>query len=259
METRLVLGRDHVRYGEVASFALGARLGCAISVGADPESPSLEFKGDPENLPNEDAVLVASEGARVLLAVADGHHGTEASHGLLAALQASLHDAGVPADLDALFDRVSSLPLPIATSDADPGPGAALSVLVADAAAGLGAFTTLGDTSLVRVHQGREQALGRKTRRYASLADPESLRPSRAVAGTFPVEEGDLLLAFTDGLDECHYGRPRTSVQARHRASLLTAAPTPAALADALAHLALAGVDGHPGGQDNVAVAVARP
>jgi hypothetical protein len=65
--------------------------------------------------------------------------------------------------------------------------------------------------------------------------------------------------AFTDGVDECHYGHPKTSIRPHHlRALLAELGPAPEPFARRLLALALCGVDGHPGGEDNAAVAVAR-
>ena len=62
-----------------------------------------------------------------------------------------------------------------------------------------------------------------------------------------------------DGIDQCHYRQPETSVTPRHLRSLLAeTGPEPSRYAQALVELALRGVDGNPGGQDNIALVVTR-
>ena len=83
--TALELGCDHTAYGNYASGQPSPETAWVISVGADIDSPGLRFKGD-KSQPNEDGLLLATEGERVLLAVADAHFGIAASHELLLAL-----------------------------------------------------------------------------------------------------------------------------------------------------------------------------
>ena len=66
---------------------------------------------------------------------------------------------------------------------------------------------------------------------------------------------GDLVVAFTDGVDECHYGKPESSVRIDHVAELFGVVSSVEVFVEALGALALSGVDGHPGGQDNLAIA----
>ena len=71
----------------------------------------------------------------------------------------------------------------------------------------------------------------------------------------FRADAGDLLLAFTDGVDQCHYRSPVTSIQPGHIAAVARAASfDPLAVVQDLTALALSGVDGNPGGEDNIAI-----
>ena len=64
-----------------------------------------------------------------------------------------------------------------------------------------------------------------------------------------------LVAGFTDGIDECHYRSPETSVGYHHIAALAADVDyDPLRLVTELTQLALTGVDGNPGGQDNIAV-----
>ena len=84
----LLLGRDHDECGIATTVAVGDRAAASISVGGDPRSPSLQFKGS-RYVPNEDALCIVDSGDRVVMAVADAHFGHEASHAMIDWLHAS--------------------------------------------------------------------------------------------------------------------------------------------------------------------------
>ena len=92
-----------------------------------------------------------------------------------------------------------------------------------------------------------------------SCARPRSLDPRHASSFAFEAAPGELVLAFTDGINECHYRYPETSVSPQHLQSLLAEiGAEPERYARRLVEMALAGVGGHPGGQDNIALVVVR-
>ena len=63
----------------------------------------------------------------------------------------------------------------------------------------------------------------------------------------------------SDGVFECHYRRPLTSVTETDLLALAQDATVdPAALTERIMNLAHTGVRGSPGGEDNIAVAVTR-
>jgi hypothetical protein len=85
----LLLGEDHTELGDVAVDSLGP-MAAALTRGRHPKAyPYLE--------PNEDALVIASDGDFHLVAVADGHNGTAASH---AAIRAIRDAAPALADLE---------------------------------------------------------------------------------------------------------------------------------------------------------------
>jgi hypothetical protein len=101
--------------------------------------------------------------------------------------------------------------------------------------------------------------VNRKNRDYVSPWSAGALDPRRALEFGFSVAPGELVVAFTDGVDECHYGKPDTSIGKRHLWNLLPdAGGSPEHYVRALAELALQGVGGNPGGQDNLAIAATR-
>ena len=106
--------------------------------------------------------------------------------------------------------------------------------------------------------KGAARRLNQKNQSYLRPCDPASYEASACQAFRFSLEPKSLVLAFSDGIDECHYRRPKTSVQLGHIEGLWAQAkPDPMGLADRLMELALRGVEGHPGGQDHIALGVA--
>lgn len=244
-----LLGRDHQQYGAIDAQRVGDRAAAAISVGADPSSPSMVFKHDPE-VANEDALVVAVHGRRTGLAVADAHYGPEASHVLIEALSRAWADA-LPATEDELLLEAAQLGSPALTESET-----ALLIAVHDGDTGAGFGLSIGDASLVIVgpdHQA--SACNPRNHRYVSASGDDAL----PVPFRFQTAPGDLVLAFTDGIDECHYRNPDTSIQPHHIDAIVSAASgDPLHVVEQLSQLALDGVDGHPGGQDNIAVVALR-
>jgi len=97
--------------------------------------------------------------------------------------------------------------------------------------------------------------------RIVNQADGLYLTPTKksvAQAGTsfsFEANSGDLVVAHTDGIDECHYRNPRSSVQPEHVIEIAAQQNyAPGKFVDELMGLAMRGIRGNPGGQDNIAV-----
>ena len=95
-----LLGVDHTELGEIELVELTADLAVGISCGRFP-------KGYPHAEPNEDAVFAATDGRTTILAVADGHNGSWASHTAIDAIaSASEPSIGEPDVLDRLLREV---------------------------------------------------------------------------------------------------------------------------------------------------------
>lgn len=259
----LLLGVNHPSYGvgEVETRAQrGSETVVALTVGSDPLSPSRLHKASSE-IPNEDGLLVVDEGARTVLAVADGHHGHEASHTVLERLELGTR-RGLPANPLELLVMIRNcggeapeIEYPAMTS---------LLVAVWDRESGEGFGASFADSSLVvlsgagevRAAQGWDQvACNQRNAEFVTPLEPASLDPRRAREFVFRAGPGDLVLAFTDGVDGCHYGHPKSSVLPVHYQSLWTDADGDVErFVDAAVELALTGVVGQPGGQDNLAM-----
>ena len=245
------LGRDHDQWGRF-SLETGAagRTAVACSVGSDLDSPSMQSKGRADQ-PNEDAVLARDEGPRTLLAVADAHHGIDSSHDLIE----SLATIPMPTDFAALTHALMDIePVPRKGQSSS-----TLLVAVVDREQGEGYGLSFGDSSLVRLGPQGAHVVNVRRAQFVHLRTHGGLDPDLAHGFRFFLEPGELVLAFTDGINECHYRSPETSIRAVHLEELFAEhGAHPGAFAPALAQLALDGVDGHPGGQDNLALAVTR-
>ncbi len=246
-----LLGRDYGQYGSYAATSVG-KGAVAISVGADPSSPSLQFKDD-RSAPNEDALCIIEAGDWAGYAVADAHFGPEASHLLIERLDA-LWASVRPESLEHLRQMVGHL------RNGEPAQTESESTLLAvvyDRTQQRGYGISYGDSSFVTVSAyGAITTHNHRDARYVRTTDRSLLGPASAFR--FDAAEGTTMLAFTDGIDECHYRKPSTSVRPHHIVDIVTShGPEPRAIVDALTHRALVGVDGNPGGQDNIALIVA--
>ena len=237
IEKLLLLGRDHGEFGKTHLSSL-YEVEAAISAGASPQSPSMVHKGD-KDWPNEDALLVLKEGTRWLLAVADGHHGASASHLLL---------QGIAASCEFIPQRLSQLSLMLATFDWDDLGDAGTTLLLAcvDTQTRQVFGLSFGDSTLAEWTPGRLDVKNRHNDVFLRQGSPVPVESAEAF--DFKWAQDTVLLAYSDGVNECCYREPLRSVQGRH---LMDLGDHPA---QHVAEVALHGVDGNPGGQDNIVV-----
>jgi serine/threonine protein phosphatase PrpC len=135
-----------------------------------------------------------------------------------------------------------------------------LVVVIVDRARGVAYGVSVGDSSAVVV--GLESGVRWLTSPTRTYLDPnatsETLEPALTTFEA-PVRKGEVVLAFSDGVNECRYGVPDESIQASHLESFtIRAGGNVERLVEELSSAALAGVDGHRGGEDNVAIAATR-
>ncbi|NNC81558.1 MAG: SpoIIE family protein phosphatase [Acidimicrobiales bacterium] len=249
----LLLGKDYPTYGVFDSFPVGERSAAAISVGSDVDSPSQRFKEDPL-VPNEDALSVVDTDDWAGFAVADAHYGPESSHMLVERLHRIWLQIR-PTDLQhfaQMFEFLRNGEPQLTRSETT------LLAVAYDRASRTGFGLSIGDSSFVVVGQNQPPlTVNQRDMRFANADDRHSLARPRGFE--FRAEPGDLLLTFTDGIDECHYRTPETSVQPADIAAVASGAGyDPLATVTQLTELALAGVRGNPGGQDNIAVIASR-
>ncbi len=237
-----------------------------LCAGGDGLDAARGAKAEAE-VPNEDAVLVVDDGPRTLLAVADSHFGHFASHALIERLHGEIERHGIPRTS---FDVLSLLPRLVdgAAPDATPTPdgddsASTLMVVVVDRATSRLYGCSIGDSACFALWIDAGEAcamrLDAPSARYVEPSRARDLDPRRATELEAPLPATGLILVCTDGVHECCYRQPERSIGARHLAELLAATGVDAEVfGRRLGELALAGVDGEPGGQDNLAIAVTR-
>lgn len=245
----LLLGRDYGVYGALTVVDVGSHSAAAMSVGSDPSSPSHQYKGDP-SVPNEDALCVIETAAWSGLAVADAHFGPESSHLLIERLH-NAWETVRPRDGRHLEEMVDALRIgdpPETESETT----LLLAILDRETRRGFG--LSFGDSSFAIVGPATSPtAINLRNRTYLHSARRRAFLQGEHFA--FEAAPGDVLLAYTDGIDECHYGSPNTSLQPHHIAAIAAEAQyEPRAIVAQTTEAALRGVDGHPGGQDNIAI-----
>jgi len=245
----LLLGEDYSEYGAAGITPVGSLTAAGISVGANPHSPSHQFKAD-LNTPNEDALCVMEAGTWAAYAVADAHYGPEASHMLISRLHQILSKVR-PTDPAHLGQMIEFLRQgePAATESET-----TLLVGVYDRVHRSGFGISFGDSSFVVVGPGRTAtAANQRDARFVTARSQASLRHGSPFV--FDTNPGDMLLLFTDGVDECNYRSPATSVQPHHLARLVDLGNgDPLNTCNRIMAAALDGVDGNPGGEDNIAL-----
>ncbi len=239
---RLLLGRSCEEYGPGVLEILGESA-LALSAGARP-SASSRFK----RAPNEDALFYREEKGRCLLAVADSHWGCQSSHLLLSTLATQPE---IPKNPKQLNELLMSLP-----DGEDTESATTLLVAVYDRHQGQGFGLSFGDSSLV-ILRNHLLAQWQNSFNPHFVSSAGSLDPSLAHSFEFQARSGQLLLLFTDGINECCYRRPECSIGPLHLRRLFgELGAQPEAYARALMKMALEGVDGNPGGEDNIALIV---
>lgn len=244
-ERLLMLGRDYQAYGQFDTGQLGRAI-ATISVGADPESPSMAAKGRKAK-PNEDGLLVLKEGPRYLLAVADGHFGNETSHALLGRLGAK----PFPATLEVLAETVHAIQQPSLAV----GAGSSFTAAVYDESNGKGFGVSTGDSTLATIIDESFLQHTEPNSRFVYFNKPVWAQEWHQFR--FQLPPGELLILYTDGINECHYRNPETSVTPDYIRTLWQeTGKNPELFSKLLVQLALQGVGGNPGGQDNIALIV---
>ena len=239
MEKLCLLGLQHTEWGAVTRRSTGNVSAC-ISVGSDPNSDSLLFKGD-KSYPNEDCLVALRSGAQWLLAVADGHAGHHTSHAIIDGLHQM---EGIPSELTAWLSGFRFPP--------QIRGGTTLVVALFNEESRRVVGLSFGDSSIVSVGADGYERHNVGNRTFLRPPHPPPLE--RANFFEFSLLPGRSLLLFSDGIDECSYRCPEQSITPEIIQRLTVRYPNAQELTWELTQLALAGVDGHAGGQDNIAL-----
>lgn len=254
IEQCLLLGQDYITYGNIGVCELDEKTACAISVGSDKLSPSLANKGN-KLFPNEDAVLMLRKNNWLLLAVADAHYGHWASHVIMAGLIHTFsRNNQVFNKPRTLYDLLYTIP----ESYMEPDQKSASTALIIciNTNNGKGVGLSYGDSSAMLINHQEAVRINHKNINFVSVNTPESYGPQFADEFDFVMRPNETLLLFTDGVDECNYCSPSTSVNESHILEQYHLQPkTVCQYLINLTDLALKGVNGNPGGQDNIAIA----
>ncbi len=220
----------------------------AISVGGR----AVLVKKAEQDVPNEDCLYAFDDGRCVVHVVADGHHGHESSHDLVELLADEFDRRGPTIDLIEALERIHQ-----AAADSEPVESrSTLLVASLDRREGLLRGFSIGDSAIFLgdLESGVRRVIA-PTQHYAAPWDLASLAVPASSRFEIPVRDGMWVVTCTDGVTECEYGSPDTSIQASDiEALMIRAGGSPEAFVDDLAAMALKGVRGHPGGEDNVAI-----
>ena len=239
-----MIGRDYPDLGVFSLQALDGVQGC-ISAGSDSNSPSFAYKGDKGLCPNEDGLVILKEGELWLLAVADGHLGHESSHALLDGLS----------KLSKVPPRLGPLSLALSSGDwiDETAGGSTLLVACCDESTGSVFGLSFGDSSLVTLGANGAQVRNQPNDSYLRGGGP--IEVELGLPFQFQLSPGETMLLYTDGVNECCYRDPFRSIKLQHLDQVHEEnREDPAGLTQALMKLALDGVDGNPGGQDNIVI-----
>ncbi len=249
----LLVGEDFCDYGAMGSTTVGSNAAASISIGMTEDTPSNQYKLD-DKVKNEDALSVMEAGAWSAYAVADAHYGPESSHMLMRRLY-ELWSKVRPKNIEHLSEMIEFL------RQGDPAQTESETTLLAvvyDRLERTGFGISFGDSSFVLTGPDQKaMPLNRRDNRYVTTRSRSSLRHGNSFE--FTANAGDMLLTYTDGIDECHYRNPDTSVRPHHVLEIANnSGGDPQKVVSELTALALRGVDGNPGGQDNIALICAK-
>lgn len=268
MRSALLRGREHTRLGVTAAVAEG-RAAIALSRGGAPKS--YHYRD-----PNEDAALFAEGEGGILLAVADGHGGCDASEIALGKLLATFAPAWTGSTAPGLREgwgnqavaalgELNAAILERVALGGTPTSRTTLALALLRPEDDLLAFASLGDSHVFRLAAGEVLELGHERERrscYLGFASEtaESL-VDKHVAGAQALAGTSAVVLVTDGLSEQGIGvaAPEDAVaECAEAAARGKPELQPLAMARSVVERALAEHRRHRSG-DNVAAAVAWP
>ena len=251
-----LFGESHGTPGTFGISVVGGPLSgfgataCGLSAGGD---AMVERKG-PSLVINEDCVLALDDGRRAIHAVADGHEGHEASHATVELLGHVLGAAGPSITPEEVLGRLH--PLAVERGFRDDGSRCTLSLVMLDRDEGTLEGFCLGDSAvfLGNAESGVRRVVAPNTF-YMAPWDLGSLGMPPSAHFRIPVRPGDWIVTCSDGVHECRYETPDQSIGADDLETLMIRANrSPEHLVDAVVRVALEGVRGHGGGEDNIGV-----
>lgn len=252
-----LFGEDHGNIDQFGLSIVGGPLSgasataCGLSAGG---AGVLTRKG-PSLVLNEDCVLAYDDGRRVVQVVADGHHGHEASHLTVELLASIFEDSGALISPEEALAQIHPR-----WSDGEvvgeDGSRCTLSVVTIDRGEGVMEGVCLGDSGIFlgRMESGVRRVVPPNTF-YTAPWDQGSLGIPPSASFRVPLKSGDWVVTCSDGVHECRYETPEESIGMEEFEALMSrAGRSPERFVEAALRLALTGVGGHPGGEDNIGV-----
>lgn len=238
MQSVRLSGRDHTKLTEVTVCAVDDGAAIGITRGHHP-------KAYPYTEPNEDAALLIIDEDVTVMAIADGHHGSAASHDAISAIEETASASGWDdprAAATDLFDVGAAAVRQLAghhPTDQAP-PGTTLLVLVTIGKEG--AVTWVGDSEAARIRKRRPRLL---TPPEQVFINPTGKPHPHTTA--FRLNPGDVVVAVTDGFT--NFVAPRWPEPLAHLADGTSA--------ESLVRKAF-GLAADGGSGDNIAMTVAK-
>jgi len=250
-----LFGEDHGNIDQFGLSVVGGPLSgnsataCGLSAGGQ---GVLTRKG-PSRVLNEDCVLAFDDGRRVIQAVADGHHGHEASHLTVELLAAIVEESGTTLSPEKVLEQLHPRWVD-ANSGASDGSRCTLALLTIDRGEGVMEGVSLGDSGIFlgNMESGVRRVVPPNTF-YTAPWDPGSHGIPPSASFRVPVKSGDWVVTCSDGVHECRYETPEDSLGMDDlEALMIRAGRSPEIFVETAVRLALEGVRGNPGGEDNI-------
>ncbi len=252
-----LFGEDHGSTDQFGLSVVGGPLSgnaataCGLSAGGQ---GVLKRKG-PSLVLNEDCVLAFDDGRRVFQAIADGHHGHQASHLTIELLAAIVEASGPVFSPEAVLEQLHPYWTEVESGGED-GSRCTLALLTIDRGEGVMEGVCLGDSGIFlgNMESGVRRVVPPNTF-YTAPWDLGSHGIPQGASFRVPVQSGDWVVTCSDGVHECRYETPEDSIGMEDlEALMIRAGRSPEALVENAVRLALAGVRGNPGGEDNIGV-----
>lgn len=238
-------GPLHVEHDRTAVQRLGDRVAIALDRGRHPKRVRSRH-------PNEDVVAAAYAGGLPVLAVADGHYGSEAAMLAVAGiLDWAAREPAPDTSSGALASVVEELVVAMARELEQPTCGnsdSATTLVVGVVDEHELRWVSVGDSSLFVVTQGSGVRVNPTEHHYLGTKAARRGLGRHVHHGVVPRRGDEVVVAVSDGVTD----------HVRHPADAIAAAVTTAASPDAAASL-IVDLAGDAGAGDNVAVAVAAP
>jgi len=244
-----MLGKDFTAHGDIGFCALSEYISCAMSIGAEQTVSSLTYDAFCKHS-NEDALLAAVHDDTILLAVADAHFGDWASHQLIAGLAEQSHNISDLASIYKVLDNLHEM-----YSDSTITSETTLIVVSFNKKTRFCEGVSIGDSTAMIINSAQAKRINMKSHNYASPNYSANMYEAISDEFSFQLSDHNCLVLFTDGVDECHYGHPETSVGDEDILTVYKKYSNDSMkFTSQLTQLALTGVNNNPGGQDNIAI-----